>query len=230
MVARTVKVNWFLTSACADWERWCCRPGDWCDDERMLGSGWTRTRRANGVKVTTIRVTARLLLPGRLPDGTLLTWTDIASRSGWFEPVDGYTDWSRLVELRPGIDPAMLPVAAAGIVDDETSRRLLSALHDSNEVLWTWWPLAAWSDAAQSALLDASGAATQTASLVELLSTWEHGRFSGRADGSGSVIEAPPYADSLLVTSGPDVLARLLAVGLEVHEVTRALPIPIWRD
>ncbi len=182
------------------------------------------------MKVTTARVIARLLLPGRLADGTLLTWTDIASRSGWVEPVDGYTDWSRLVELRPGIDPAMLPVAAAGIVDHETSRRLRSALHDSSQAPWTWWPLTAWSDAAQSALPDASGAATQTASLVELLSTWEHGRFSGRAEGCGSVIEGPPYADSLLVTSGPDELTRLLAVGLEVHEVTRALPIPIWRD
>ncbi len=182
------------------------------------------------MKVTTTRVVARLLLPGRLPDGTLVTWTDIACRSGWVEPVDGYTDWSRLVELRPGIDPAMLPVAAAGIVDHETSRRLRSALHDSSEALWTWWPLAAWSEPAQSALTDASVPARQTVSLAQLLSTWEHGRFSGRAERGGSVIEGPPYADSLLVTSGPDELTRLRAVGLEVHEVTRALPIPIWRD
>jgi len=52
----------------------------------------------------------------------------------------------------------------------------------------------------------------------------------GRAEDGGWVIEGPPYADSLLVTSGPAVLARLLAVGLEVHEVTKALPIPVWRD
>jgi len=159
-----------------------------------------------------------------------LTWTDIALGSGWFEPLDGYTDWSRLVELRPGIDSAALPTAAAGSIDDETSQRLWSALHDVGEVPWTWWPLAVWSGAAQSARPDSSCAATESGSLSELLSTWEHGRFSGRAEGGGWVIEGPPYADSLLVTSGPAVLARLLAVGLEAHEVTKALPIPVWRD
>ncbi|UER54026.1 hypothetical protein HJG43_05045 [Kineosporiaceae bacterium SCSIO 59966] len=71
-----------------------------------------------------------------------------------------------------------------------------------------------------------------TARLDELVHRWGSAGFSGRAWAPEEevVIEAPRYADSLILTAERSVLEVLMREGLEVHPVSRARDIPIWCD
>jgi len=169
--------------------------------------------------------TARLLLPGRLRDGTLLTWAQAAQRARYSAEVDGYTDWAELAELRERVPADTLPPAAAGVID-VTATRLMAALkgHASR---WFWSPDAVWSQESQSAVGGRHGPPME---LEELVADWMRQRFSGRAWNASVTIEAPSYADSLLVTAPEEVLARMVQEGLECHPVSKRRHIPIWRD
>lgn len=177
-----------------------------------------------------MRLTARLLLPGRSPDGGLWPWNSIAAQTGFPTPVDGYTDWSQLVELRPGIDASSIPVAAAGYLDPVTRSRLLQVFSSSPDSEWVWLPDIPWLDALQTTDASRLSQRSEVGAFRDLAASWAHRRFSGRAQCETSLIEAPPYADSLLVTTTDDVFHRMVSAGLEIHEVTRARHIPIWCD
>lgn len=173
--------------------------------------------------------TARILLPGRLPDTTVLDWAGIAVLTEYPEDIDGYTDWSNLVELRPGVDARSLPVAACGRFDDNTVDRLLSISDGLGEQLWSWAPSAAWSDATQSTMPSAASPA-ESAHLSQFARRWRSEGFSGKAWSGEMSIEAPSYADSVIVTAPEGLLQQLTEAGLEVHRVSRGRHIPIWRD
>ena len=163
----------------------------------------------------------RILLPGRSRDGSLRSWAQIAIDSGFPGEVDGYSDWSELVELRPGIDPTTLPVAAAGWIDAATSTRLLNALGPRAQRPWSWWTVCAPREE------DPPDEAFESLSLL----LQAHGsRFSGRAASHDVAFAAPPYADSLLMTGPAGLAQELSAVGLEVHRVSTLRNIPIWTD
>ena len=163
----------------------------------------------------------RVLLPGRSRDGSLRSWAQIAVDTGFPGEVDGYTDWSELVELRPGIDSTTLPVAAAGWIDAATGRRLLDALGRKAQRPWSWWTACAPREE------DPPDEAFESLSLL----LQAHGsRFSGRAASHDIAFAAPPYADSLLMTGPAGLLEELSAAGLEVHRVSTVREIPIWID
>lgn len=175
--------------------------------------------------------TLRILLPGRLPDGRLCTWTEISSLTQYGEEIDGYTSWSRLVELRPGVDSGSLPSAAAGKIDDITASQLKYALMAQELATrsWTWWASAEWSDEAQEIMRN--GTITHHAPLLELLEEhWVSEGFAGRAACGETTIEGPAYADSLLVTGPENVIERFADTTLECHRVSRRRHVPIWRD
>ena len=165
----------------------------------------------------------RVLLPGHTPDGTLHTWSDIATTTGYPRAVDGYTDWTELVELRPGTDVARLPSAAAGWVDPITAGHLTTALDSPARRPWTWFA-GAHSPARASS-------AQPFVSLTQLLATLQHHYHGQAISGDAAVsIRAPRYADSLLVTGPPTLLHDLRSHGLEAHPVNPDQPIAIWVD
>ena len=165
----------------------------------------------------------RLLLAASDHEGHEFRWSEIPPLSGYPGPVDGWTSWPELVELRPGHAVERLPTAASGRVDARTAEALRVVLRDPVQC----FPSSEWDEHAQLSR-PRDGGVARTAG--DALDGWCVGGFSGRAASPSLVIEAPAYADSLLVTCAPDVARRLVSAGAEAFEVTRARPIPLWTD
>lgn len=181
---------------------------------------------AQGRQVTAL---VRVLLTVEMPDGAQARGTDIATVTGYPGDVDGYTSWSDLVELRPGVDVAALPRTATSGLDRDTALRIGNALDATATPRWRWSPNTSWNDDTQRAEI-AAGDPPILLTLTDLLASWGRGGAAGRAECGDRVIEAPSYVDSILITGNDELLDRLVRAGLEAHAVSRARRIPIWRD
>jgi len=174
--------------------------------------------------------TFRLLLPGRMRDGSLLTWTSIAELSGYPSEVDGYTDWTNLTELRPGRNGSNLPTVAAGTIDSDTFKRLADGFGQLARTPWTWDPRAIWDSQSQRSMPSHGEEDIKRGTLNELLIVWRSSRFSGLAETTGATLEAPPFPDSLIVSVDESFVDGLSHAGLELFPVSRLRPIRIWSD
>lgn len=159
--------------------------------------------------------TFRLLLPGRMRDGSLLSWTSIGELSGYPSEVDGYTDWTNLTELRPGREGSNLPTVAAGTIDSDTSKRLADGFGQLARTPWTWDPRAIW-DSQSSRSMPSHVKDMKRGTLNELLTIWRSSRFSGLAETTGATLEAPLFTDSLLVSVDESFVDGLSHAGLEL--------------
>ncbi|MCE1178835.1 MAG: hypothetical protein LWW86_07350 [Micrococcales bacterium] len=166
-----------------------------------------------------------MLLPLVAADDTWTSW------AGWDlrhhrVGVDGYTDFAALTELWP--DDETIPPRTGGwgapSVRSALERHCAAGLDTI-----TWFREATWDETLNRCVLDPSD--------EPMVLPWRDyvgevctSGFRGLARLGQLSVESPPYPDSLLVTGPDDTLDWLLTLGLEAHEVTRAIPFGIWSD
>ncbi|MGL5818676.1 MAG: hypothetical protein ACRCYR_14010 [Phycicoccus sp.] len=164
-------------------------------------------------------VLVRLLLPGRMPGGGSLPWWRVAQLTGYAEVVDGDTDWASLVELRDGIDVAALPTSAAGWIDPATAEGLTRAFGAQASRPWRW--------VRAHEVGTTADRVVDYASFSHLLDELRAHPFDGTASGGDVRLEAPRYADSVMIRCPEEVWRTMEGLPLEVHRVSHLREVPI---
>ncbi|MGL4177244.1 MAG: hypothetical protein ACRCSN_14335, partial [Dermatophilaceae bacterium] len=117
-----------------------------------------------------------------------------------------------LVELRNGVDVGVLPTSAAGWIDPATAEGLTQAFGEHATRPWRWVRV--------NHVNTATDEGVAHASFAHLLDTLGPQPFEGRAWGGEVRLEAPRYADSVLIGCPEEVWRAMETLPLEVHRVS----------